>query len=219
MAVSALVFDFDGLILDTEVPEYVTIRDEFEAHGLELRLEDWLRTIGRGDNPHWLDVIEAELGAPLEDRVAVKERRRARHHELIHLEEVRAGVVALLDEADALGVPTAVASSSTLDWVGGHLERLGIHHRFVAVRTRDDVELAKPWPDLFLAAADAMAVDPAGVVVFEDSHNGCSAAKAAGMYCVVVPNDITRAQDFSHADWVVDSLEEVTIPRLAARLG
>jgi len=113
MSLGALIFDFDGLILDTEVPEFVTVRDEFVAHGLELHLEDWLITIGRGDNRHWLDWIEEELGAPIENRALVKERRMAKHHELIHLNDILPGVTALLDEAQEHGVPTAVASSST----------------------------------------------------------------------------------------------------------
>jgi beta-phosphoglucomutase-like phosphatase (HAD superfamily) len=123
-------------------------------------------------------------------------------------------VVELLDVAHAEGVPVAVASSSTRDWVETHLCRLGLRDRFEAVLTRDDVEQAKPAPDLFSAAARALGVAPERSIVFEDSFNGCTAAKAAGMVCVVAPNRITMIQDFSHADLVVDSLVELDFARL-----
>jgi HAD superfamily hydrolase (TIGR01509 family) len=218
MALDALVFDFDGLILDTELPEFVTVRDEFSAHGLELRLEDWQQIVGRADHPHWIDWIETELGRPVVDRELVRARRAAQHHAMISEQVVLPGVLALLEQAEADGLGLAVASSSPRSWVAGHLDRLGLHDRFAVIRTRDDVERAKPWPDLFTAAVDALGVAPAAAVAFEDSRNGSLAAKAAGLYCVVAPNEITRSQDFSHADQVVGSLAEVTVPALALAL-
>jgi len=210
-ALRALIFDFDGLILDTEVSEYVTIREVFEAHGRTLPLEVWSQIVGRADHPHWLDWLEGELGEPLADRETVRLGRLARHHSMISEEQVRPGVVAVLDAADAAGMGLGVASSSTTDWVEGHLERLGILHRFHAVRTRDHVERAKPWPDVYLAACDAIGVEPRRALALEDSANGCAAAKAAGLRCVVVPNDITRQSDFSHADLVLRSLADLDL--------
>jgi len=124
----------------------------------------------------------------------------------LHATGVLPGVLELLDLAHSNGTPLAVASSSTRDWVEPHLERLGLRERFAAVLTRDDVERAKPAPDLFTAAARALDVSAARTIVFEDSFNGCTAAKAAGMICVVAPNRITTIQDFAHADLVVASL-------------
>jgi HAD superfamily hydrolase (TIGR01509 family) len=130
-----------------------------------------------------------------------------------------AGVVELLDAADAAGVPTAVASSSRLDWVGGHLDRLGLRHRFAAVVTRDDVgdEAArtKPAPDLFLVAAERLGVPPAACVVLEDSPNGVVAGRAAGMVVVAVPCPMTQALDLSGADLVASSLVGVDLVTLA----
>lgn len=209
MAIDALVFDFDGLILDTETPEYETVAAEFAAHGLELPVESWQQIVGGADHPHWLDRLEGELGVPLPDRQLVLERRRAAHHRRIAAEVVLEGVVDLLDEAVARGVPVAVASSSPSQWVDGHLERLALRHHFAVVRCRDHVARAKPWPDLYLAAVEAVGARPARSVALEDSHNGSRAAKAAGLRCVVVPNGITAAQDFSHADLVVRSMAEL----------
>jgi HAD superfamily hydrolase (TIGR01509 family) len=217
MPLDALVFDFDGLILDTELPEYTTVREEFEAHGVELRLEDWQAIIGRADHLPWLDWLEQAVGAPIE-REIVRARRVARHHEMVLRCEVLPGVVALLDDADRRGVPAAVASSSTRTWVTGHLRRLGLLDRFVTVRTREDVARAKPWPDLFLAAVEALGAEPATVVAFEDSHNGARAAVDAGLFCVVAPNEMTLAQDFAHADLVVPSLADVSLAALAAHI-
>ncbi len=218
VSLEALVFDFDGLILDTEWPEYSTVREEFEAHGLSLALEDWQEIVGRANNVHWFDWLESELGTSLERSVVI-ERRRRRHHALIAAEEIRPGVLALLDEARAAGVPVAVASSSSVEWVEGHLGRLGVLEHFTAVRCRDHVERGKPHPDLFLAALESVGADPARSVALEDSHHGCTAAKAAGMVCVVAPNDVTRSQRFDHADLVVESLADVSLASLTRLIG
>jgi HAD superfamily hydrolase (TIGR01509 family) len=217
MTIDALIFDFDGLILDTEWPEFSTVREEFAAHGVPLELEQWQQIVGRADHPHWFDWLQGEVAEPL-DRTLVVEGRRARHHALIADERIRPGVVELLDQAQAAGLPVGVASSSSVEWVEGHLDRLGVLSRFSVVRCRDHVEQAKPHPDLFLAALDALDAAPARSVALEDSHHGCSAAKAAGMYCVVAPNDVTSTQSFDHADLVVESLADVSLEMLADRL-
>ena len=160
MPIDLLIFDFDGLILDTEWPEFSTVRDEFDRHGVALPLEDWQQIVGRADHPHWFDWLQGEVDEPF-DRDVIIERRRVRHHGLIASEVVRPGVVALLDEAMAAGIPVGVASSSTVDWVEAHLDRLGVLDRFDVVRCRDHVALAKPSPDLFVAALAALDADPA----------------------------------------------------------
>jgi len=218
MSIDALIFDFDGLILDTEWPEFSTVREEFATHGVTLKLDDWQQIVGRADHPHWFDWLQAEVTSPL-DRAVVVDRRRRRHHALIAAEVVRPGVVDLLDAALDSGIPVGVASSSSAEWVEGHLDRLGLLSRFNAVRCRDHVDRAKPHPDLFTAALAAVEADPARSIAFEDSHHGCSAAKAAGMVCVVVPNDVTRSQGFHHADLVVDSLLDVSLDRLTRLIG
>ena len=209
----AVIFDFDGLILDTEWPAFVSVVEVFEAHGVELALSDWQHRIGRGDNAPWPELLEVAVGRPL-DHDELIDQRRERKNAMTDANPVQPGVMDLLGHADTLGLATAVASSSPISWVGRHLDRLGISHRFGAVRTRDDVDRAKPWPDVFLAAADALDVDPTRSVVFEDSRNGVLAAKEAGMFCVAVPNRITEGLDFSDADLVVSSLADVDLGAL-----
>jgi HAD superfamily hydrolase (TIGR01509 family) len=216
--IEALVFDFDGLILDTEWPEFSTVRAEFEAHGAALELESWQQIVGRADQPHWFDWLQSEVDVPL-DRDLVVERRRVSHHALLAAESVRPGVEGLLDEAAAAGVPTGVASSSSAAWVEGHLDRLGLLSRFDVVRCRDHVAMAKPSPELFLAAVAALGADPSRSAALEDSYHGCAAAKAAGMACVVVPNDVTRTQSFDHADLVAESLADVSLSTLSRLIG
>lgn len=211
----ALVFDFDGLILDTEWCEYHSVAAVFDEHGLELVLEEWQTIVGTADHPHWSEMLEVALGRPLLDRDEVVERRRDHHHLLIREEVVLPGVEALLEQAEAAGVALAVASSSPRDWVEGHLDRLGLLSRFAAVRTRDDVHRAKPDPALYLAATEAVGADPGRSVALEDSRHGVTSAKAAGLACVAVPNRITAGLDLSHADAVVASLAEVDLGALA----
>ena len=208
----AVIFDFDGTILDTEWPAYVTVAEAFAHHGGEISLEAWQHRIGRGDNAPWTDLLVDQVG-PL-DVDAIQASRRARKNALTDEQPIRRGVEAMIAAATAASIRLGVASSSPLDWVGPHLERLALMSHFHGVRTFDDVENAKPWPDVFLAAADAIGADPTRCIAIEDSVHGVTAAKAAGMFCVAVPNRITAGGDFGHADVVADSLADVDLHSL-----
>jgi HAD superfamily hydrolase (TIGR01509 family) len=218
----ALIFDFDGLILDTETCTYEATAAIFAEHGQELDLTWWHSILGTAHHPHWSDVLAERLGRPM-DRDALVAQREERRLKSLGALPPCAGVVELLDAAAAEHVPTAVASSSRLDWVGGHLDRLGLRSRFTAVITRDDVDddaaRTKPAPDLFLVAADRLAVEPGRCVVLEDSPNGIAGARAAGMVVVAVPGPMTAGLDLSAADLVVPSLVDVDVARLRRLAG
>jgi HAD superfamily hydrolase (TIGR01509 family) len=218
LGLGAVVFDFDGLILDTETSAFVTMQAAFADHGVELSLEAFSELLGRADNRPWTEWLEEEVGSPIE-REAVHARRLEAHHALVAEQDVMPGVVEVIDQADALGIPALVASSSPRYWIDQHLERLGLLDRFIGLFTREDVERAKPWPDLYLAAVASVGVEPAQAVAFEDSYNGSMAATAAGLYCVAVPSEITGHQDFSHCDLVVRSLSDVDLVRLARTIN
>jgi len=213
----AVVLDFDGLILDTETSAFVTMQAAFADHGVELTLEAFSALLGRADNRPWVEWLEEEVGSPVE-REAVHARRLAAHHALVAEQQVLPGVVEVLDQADDLGIPALVASSSPRYWIDQHLERLGLLDRFAGLFTREDVERAKPWPDLYLAAVGSVGVEPARAIAFEDSYNGSLAATAAGIFCVAVPSEITGHQDFTHCDLVVASLADVDLRALARRI-
>ncbi len=209
--IRALVFDFDGLILETETPAYQTWAEIYREHGHELPLDRWFEYIGReGGFFDAADHLAALVGEGF-DRDAMQARRDARKTEL--------GVRDYIADAKRLGLRLAVASSSSRAWVLGHLERLGIGAVWDAVRTREDVARTKPAPDLYLAAVDALAVAPREAVAFEDSMNGITAAKAAGLLCVAVPNALTAAMDLSQADLRLGSLAETPLERLLAVLS
>jgi len=117
------------------------------------------------------------------------------------------GVRACLAHARAESIGTAIASSSSADWVNGHLERLGLAHFFDQVVTIEHVDAAKPAPDLYLHATELLGVDPGDAIALEDSPNGVQSAKAAGLYCVAVPGPMTRTLSFEAADAVLTSLD------------
>lgn len=216
--IRALVFDFDGLIVDTEGPVHQAWSEVYAEHGERLELDFWVTLIGRASNTHDpLGELERRLGRSL-DRERLTIRRRVRERELVEAQPVRPGIREWLAEAGRLGLGLGVASSSTREWVGGHLRRLGLDGWQVIV-TREDVARAKPAPDLYLAAVAALGVAPAEAIAVEDSAPGVASAKAAGLACVAVPNPLTAASDLSAADVRVGSLAELPLGELARRLG
>jgi HAD superfamily hydrolase (TIGR01509 family) len=216
--VRALVFDFDGLILDTEVPVYRAWAEVYERHGEQLSTDFWSTIIGYG-NDHFdpMADLERRLGRPL-DRGPLQDARRTRQMELTNALEVLPGVREWRGEAAAMGVSQGVASSSTRGWVAGHLERLGLDG-WRCVRCGDDVSHTKPAPDLYLAVLDCLGVTAGEALAVEDSSVGVTAAKAAGLHCVAVPSALTAGHDFSQADLVLRSLGEMSFSEVVARLG
>jgi HAD superfamily hydrolase (TIGR01509 family) len=208
--IRAIVFDFDGLILDTEEPVYRSWLEVYQAHGEELPFERWVQIVGStttGFHPQYH--LEERLGRPLPKEVL--DRRIGRRTEMILAQAVLPGVVQHLDAARELGLRLGVASSSSHEWVEGHLARLGILERFACVRCREDVEHAKPEPDLYIAVLDCLGVSASEAIAIEDSPNGVAAAKWAGMKCVAIPNSITARLDLTQADVTLHSLAEITL--------
>ena len=217
--IRALIFDFDGLILDTEGPDYRAWQEVFQEYGQDLPLSVWCQCIGRSAD--WfdpLDRLEGLLGRRL-DRPAILSRREARHRELVEAESVLAGVGDYLAEARRLGLRLGVASSSSRPWVAGHLRRLGLDAHWDCIRCWGDVERAKPAPDLYLAVLAALDVAPHEAMALEDSPNGVAAAKRAGLFCVAVPNPLTARLDLGLADLRLGSLAEMPLSELLARAG
>jgi haloacid dehalogenase superfamily, subfamily IA, variant 3 with third motif having DD or ED len=216
--IRAIVFDFDGLILDTEEPVYRSWLEVYEAHGEELPFERWVQIVGSttvGFHPQ--HHLEERLGRSLPKEVL--DRRNGRRTELILAQKLLPGVVQHIESAKAMGLKLGVASSSTADWVRGHLARLGILDRFDCMRCRDDVANAKPEPDLYLAVLECLGALASEAIAIEDSPNGVMAAKRAGMRCVAIPNSITARLDLGQADLLLGSLAEVTLAELLRKLA
>ena len=219
MTIDAVVFDFDGLVLDTETPTLLSWQEVYREHGCELTLDDWSVCLGAGRrvfDPY--RHLESLLGRSL-DHDAIRARRKPRFRELLDAEPMRPGVRELLDDADRLGLKIGMASSSDRAWVTGHLERLGLIDRFECIVCEEDVSNLKPDPELFATAVGRLGVAAERAVALEDSPNGVLAAKRAGLHVVAVPNPTTRTLEFPDADLTLGSLAEIPLGTLIERLA
>jgi HAD superfamily hydrolase (TIGR01509 family) len=215
--IHALIFDFDGLILDTEEPIYQSWAEVYGANGVPLPFERWVKTVGSNNQEfHPQHHLEERLGRPLTQEEI--DRRIARRVALVLAKPLLPGVADLARAAQAQSMKVGVASSSSREWVHGHLERLGILDLFDCLCSRDDVEQVKPAPDLYLAVLACLGVGADQAVALEDSPNGIRSAKRAGIRTVAVPNPITAGLDLSEADLKLGSLADVTLPELLGRL-
>lgn len=212
--IRAIIFDFDGLILDTESPIYHSWQVVYQEHGQQLPFELWATVIGTYEEPFDPYVhLEELLGCSL-DKEPLLAKRRAHELQLITQQPVLPGVAAYLQGARQLGLKIGLASSSTCQWVVGHLERLGLRHYFDAIRAREDVAVTKPDPALYLAVMQELGIKPGEGIALEDSPNGVQAAKRAGLFCVAVPNPLTRSLPLDHADLRLESLAEMPLGTL-----
>jgi HAD superfamily hydrolase (TIGR01509 family) len=216
--IQALIFDFDGLIIDTEWPDFRSWQETYEAYGCTLSRDEWSRWIGTLGLYDPYARLEEELGRTL-DRAEVRVQRRARFDALMAGQPVLPGVVSMLDAAQQRGLKLGIASSSPRSWVWGLLEPLGLASTFDTVQCSDDVGVTKPDPASYLAALSALGVDARQAIALEDSPNGVRAAKRAGLYCLAVPNSMTRGLVFDQADLQVDSLADLSLDTLLDGVG
>lgn len=204
--IEAVILDFDGLILDTETPFRRSWEEIYDEHGLSVSPTVWARMIGSSADPaEAYALLERHLGRPV-DRAALRDRRMTRELELLKHERAMPGVRGLIAQATAQGLRLAIASSSERGWVVGHLAGIELLEHFAVIVCAEDVAATKPAPDLYEAALGSLGVSADQAIAFEDSVHGVAAAKAAGLFCVAVPNRVTRHLSFPKADRVVDKL-------------
>jgi putative hydrolase of the HAD superfamily len=209
MPVSAVLFDFDGVLVDTEWEIYQAWLGTFREHGQDLPLSLYTRCIG-SDFDAWSPKLHLEDLTKLEfDWIRMDERRQVVIRAALAEHGPMDGVVAILEVFRETGVPLAVVSSSSHYWVDGWLEKLGLMDFFQEVVCKGDAPRIKPAPDLFMEAARRLRVLPADCLVIEDSLNGLNAAKSAGMMAWIVPNRVTCGLDFRQADRVFPGFVEV----------
>lgn len=209
----AVIFDFDGLILDTETPEYLAWKTIYEQYGATLSIEEWAVCIGTAYilDPHAM--LEQRIGRTL-DRHVLSEQVMNQKKPLMAKERLRPGVVQVLDEADDMGLKIGLASSSSREWVLSHLEAHHIVNRFHTIKTREDVAQVKPDPALYLRAVETLKVKPHEAIAMEDSLNGLRAAQAAGLFCVAVPNPMTQHLPLHEADLLLSTLAALSLKSL-----
>ena len=210
--IRGLIFDFDGLILETEGPIYQSWVELFQEFGAVLPMDLWGTIIGTSNLEH-LDIfglLEKQIGCQL-DRKSLASRRASREMEIVLQHPILPGVTDIIQAAENLNLGMGIASSSDRDWVVGHLARLGLDGHFEVIHTSEDVERTKPDPALYHLALTSLGLAPEEAIVFEDSPNGVTAAKAAGIYAVAVPNEMTRELNLDHADLQLNTLADISL--------
>jgi HAD superfamily hydrolase (TIGR01509 family) len=216
--IDTVIFDFDGVIIDTETPDFLTWQAVFESHGVDLEMDVWLRHVGGKSGAFRAhDYLERATGKVF-DKDKLQQNRRSQYVQLVESYPLMPGILDYIFTCQEIGIHVGLASSSPMEWVQGHLKRMGILQHFECIRSADDVRYVKPKPDLYLACLEFFNTNPEHSVAIEDSLNGLSAAKSAGMYCVAVPNSITRNFVFQDADCVLESLADIPLRDLIQRL-
>jgi putative hydrolase of the HAD superfamily len=219
--IKAVIFDFDGTLLDTETCSYDAFCKMYSDYGHELPLEQWALCIGTVNGPFDpYTELEIRVGGPL-DRAMLKAGFESDYLERVDCAELRPGVIDTLEEVRRLGLRIGLASSSHRAWIDKHLEAMGIRKYFESIHTSDDVEKVKPHPALYRLALASLGVRAEEAVAVEDSLHGMNAAKAAGMHAIIVPNPVTLHMDFTGAgaDLIIESLAAQPFKDLLDRLG
>ena len=210
----ALIFDFDGLIVDTETVIYESWAEIYERNDQILELNTYKNCVG-SNFEHFHPGIELEkrLGKKFNWAIIDAEREELIRQRLEQKEE-RTGLRYFIENAKEKGLELAIASSSSRNWVLGWIEKLELSNYFSAFVNRDDVETNKPDPELFLTAAKSLGIHPSEALIFEDSENGLKAATAAGIPCAIITNSITAGGNFSEAIIVAESFTDQRLKKL-----
>jgi HAD superfamily hydrolase (TIGR01509 family) len=216
--IKGLIFDFDGLLVETEAPAFQAWQEIFAEYGCDLPLTAWAQRIG-GTNGAFdpCDLLEQHIKRPV-DRERLIQRRWQRKCELCAELPLLPGVNDYLTAARALGLKLGLASSSSRRWVEDHLDRLGLRATFDCVVCADEVRRLKPDPELYERTLVCLGLRAAEVLAIEDSPNGVRAARGAGLFCVVVPTPLTSQLPLDLANLRLNSLADVPLPALIERV-
>lgn len=205
----AVLFDFDGVILDTEWPIYQTWLDLFRSEGQDLPIETYVQCIGSDFDTWSPEKHLEELTGKSYDWDTINPARQIEIHAALENPVALPGVRELFTHLHSASVPIAVVSSSSHSWVDVWLEKLDLITMTTTVVCRGDAPRIKPAPDLYHEAVRRLALSAADCLVIEDSYNGTKAGIDAGCKTLVVPSRLTNCLDFTIAHGVVDSLTDL----------
>lgn len=214
----AVIFDFDGVLLDTETLEYTAWVEIFEEYGARLELADWIRFVGTWIPDDIYTMLAERTDRPV-DRDSIRRRHRKILSQRLARAELCAGVTTLVSALQAADVRLAIASNSDRGWVHGHLDQRHFRAPFEVISTQEDVTRLKPEPDIYLLTLDRLGLKAHEAVVFEDSLPGATAALAAGLRVFVVPNPVTVQSDFPAGVTRIRSLADVSVAWLQAKVS
>ncbi|MBN1601865.1 MAG: HAD family phosphatase [Chitinispirillaceae bacterium] len=217
MRLDAVVFDFDGVVIDTETARYEVWKKIFEEYGQVLPREIWVKSIGRSEyvvNP--CDLLRGITGRDIDvDQLWLYQKKMEDRY--IAGKPLTAGLVERLNEVKAAGARIAIASSASRRYVEKHLKDRDIFGYFDTLVCRDDVIKHKPDPEPYRNAVESLGAELSFSLAVEDSPAGIESAVSAGLFCVAIAGNMTREMNLSRAHCIVDSLDDITFTSIAER--
>src|SRR5699024_1130950 len=211
--IKGIIFDLDGLIIDTEVIIYETLNGIFKDFGSELPVKKWQKQIGTHNDFSPFAYLEERTGLVLNHK-SLETRLNHELYSKLSLEKARPGVEEYLNTAKKLGMKIGLASSSSYDWVSKYLKNMNLLQYFDCIKTSDNVKVVKPDPALYILTVKCLQLKRNECLVFEDSANGALAAKRAGVKCVIVPNQITKNLNFCDVDYRMESMTDKDLEQI-----
>ena len=213
----AVIFDMDGVLIDSEPIHYEVERLIYDLLGIEVADSIHRNYMGASNDFMYSDLKSRfKLTASVEELIKFDDDYRSDYLKNLKVVELNSGVLDLLIELQSQGIRLAVATSSSPDIANVLLNRCGIASYFDSIVTTSEAGKSKPAPDVYLLAAQRLGVLPKDCIVFEDSPNGLTAAKNANMYCIVIQNDLQFEKQLKLADYRISSFQELTFDQLAS---
>jgi len=205
----AIIFDFDGTILDTETAEFMAWKDIYSQFNLSFEDNLWEKRVGLFGNDAFNPLLHLQMLLKENcDIDAIQQKRRSILKEYVMELKPLPGVVEVMEDAIRNNITLSVASSAPQRWVRDHLERLDLIKNFEVIKCAEDVPMLKPNPDLYIAVLKELQIKPTLAIAIEDSPAGVLSAKQAGITCIAVPCKLSKKMNFSQADLVLNTLSE-----------
>lgn len=216
--INAFIFDFDGLIIDSELVCYQSWVEIYKKYQVELPLEKWVDCIGTSeeffDPVHYLkQITKMDL-----DFDEVQRNQFSDYLSRTKQLPIKAGILNYLDWAKENNFKLAICSSSDENWVVSHLDNLNITQYFDVIKTKNDVKKVKPDPELYNAIKSDLSIGDFEAVIFEDSLHGITAGRLSNLFTVAIPNELTKLLDLSEAHFVVSGLDSISPLKLLKTL-